>query len=554
VPGDDVDELTQLPKHFESNAIHIRGLIVSGYTEAYSHWNAKCSLGDWLEQNGIPALHGVDTRALTKKLRENGTMLGKIEFEGMPVQLKDPNVENLVAQVSVKQPRVFPSSKKGGPRILAYDCGMKYNIIRYFCRLGVELTVVPFDFELTEERYNEFDGIFVSNGPGNPEMAQATIDQLKRALKFGEDRKSLRAKGLEGRGARTKPIFGICLGNQLLALAAGAKTYKLKYGNRGMNQPCVDLRTTRCYITAQNHGYAVDDESLPPDWNPLFMNANDFSNEGIIHKTEPYFSVQFHPEASGGPMDTPFLFDMFLQAIREARPELTTVSTLMFKTPIVRKCLLVGSGGLSIGQAGEFDYSGSQAIKALKEENIEVVLINPNIATVQTASGFADHVYFVPVTADRVLDVIERSAPTRFSSAWAARRRSTSGANCGTAANCSAWACACWARRLTSSRPRKTASCLRASSRKSTSTAPSRCRQRTRRARWRLPSRLASPCSCAPRTRWAVWARDLLPTRKSSWRSWKRRLPFRRKCSLTRTCGGGRRLSTRWCATATTTA
>jgi hypothetical protein len=218
------------------------------------------------------------------------------------------------------------------------------------------------------------------------------------------------------------------------ALAAGAKTFKLKYGNRGMNQPCIDLRTTRCYITAQNHGYAVDDASLPKDWNPLFMNANDYSNEGIIHKTEPYFSVQFHPEAAGGPMDTPFLFDMFLQvrpgrgaalrsansdaapggglqAIREARPELTTVNTVMFQTPIVRKCLLVGSGGLSIGQAGEFDYSGSQAIKALKEENIEVVLINPNIATVQTQSGFADHVYFVPVTADRVLEVIEKERP-----------------------------------------------------------------------------------------------------------------------------------------------
>jgi carbamoyl-phosphate synthase large subunit len=196
-----------------------------------------------------------------------------------------------------------------------------------------------------------------------------------------------------------------------LALAAGAKTYKLKYGNRGMNQPCVDLRTARCYITAQNHGYAVDDETLPSGWKTLFVNANDHSNEGIMHETEPYFSVQFHPEAAGGPMDTPFLFETFLQSIRDNRPPLLTVPSAMFRPPYVRKCLLVGSGGLSIGQAGEFDYSGSQCIKALKEENIEVVLINPNIATVQTQDGFADHVYFLPVTPERVLEIIEKEKP-----------------------------------------------------------------------------------------------------------------------------------------------
>lgn len=413
VPGWETDDLLKLPKHFESEQIHIRGLIVSGYTEAYSHWNAKMSLGAWLKENNIPALFGVDTRFLTKKLREEGTLLGRIDFgKEVPFEqltFKDPADSNLVAEVSTKQRRVF--NETGSPKILAYDCGMKYNIIRTLVERGVRLEMVPYDFEMTAEVYDSFDGIFVSNGPGNPEMARATITQLERAMAFGEERRLLRERGVEGRTVRTKPIFGICLGNQLLALAAGGKTYKLKYGNRGMNQPCIDLRTTKCYITAQNHGYAVDVESLPKGWKAMFVNANDHSNEGIIHETEPYFSVQFHPEAAGGPMDTPFLFDTFMQCIKAGRPPLCTVPQAMFELPVVRKCLIVGSGGLSIGQAGEFDYSGSQCIKALKEENIETILINPNIATVQTMDNFADHVYFLPVTPERVLEVIEKERP-----------------------------------------------------------------------------------------------------------------------------------------------
>ncbi|KAH9248346.1 carbamoyl-phosphate synthase, large subunit [Batrachochytrium salamandrivorans] len=410
VPGWDLDEDVGLPKNFESKEIHIRGLIVSGYTEEHSHWNAQMSLGKWLADNGIPALFGVDTRFLTKILREEGSLLGRIAFEDVNKPFEDPCLTNLVREVSVKEPVVY--NPTGYPSILAYDCGMKYNIIRTFVRdHNVKLTVVPFDFEMTKDRYDEFDGIFISNGPGNPEMVQETITSIKKCLAFGQERKQLRAQGVSGNASRVKPIFGICLGNQVLALAAGAKTFKLKYGNRGMNQPCIDLRTARCYITAQNHGYAVDDASLPLGWKTLFMNANDYSNEGIIHETDPYFSVQFHPEASGGPMDTPFLFDNFLQSICESRPPLFTVPSLKFKTPILKKCLIVGSGGLSIGQAGEFDYSGSQCIKALKEENIETILINPNIATVQTMDKFADHVYFVPVTPERVLEVILKERP-----------------------------------------------------------------------------------------------------------------------------------------------
>jgi len=398
VPGDDRDEFGVL-KFFESEEIHIAGLIVSDYSQTYSHWNAVQSLGDWLKKHNVPALHGVDTRMLTKLLREKGSALGKIVFDDQPIEgFKDPNKENLVAQVSVKEKRVYNTG--GSPRIVAYDCGMKLNIIREFVKRGVELIVVPYNFNI-EEINNEFDGLFISNGPGDPTMAEETIANIKKVMQLerGDDVR------------RPVPIFGICLGNQLLALAAGGKTFKMRFGNRGANQPAIDLRTTKCYITSQNHGFAVDSNKLPESWKPMFMNANDLTNEGIIHESKPYFSVQFHPEARGGPMDTTFLFDMFITTVQQRAARHTLVPSIMYEVKRVRKCILVGSGGLSIGQAGEFDYSGSQAIKALKEESIEVILINPNIATVQTSDNFADKVYFLPVTAEMVLSVIKKERP-----------------------------------------------------------------------------------------------------------------------------------------------
>merc|ERR1719261_1370109 len=269
---------------------------------------------------------------------------------------------------------------------------MKFNIIRYFVNvLRVKLTVVPWDYDFRKE---EFDGLFLSNGPGNPTHCQQTIDNVRWVI---ENRPGT-------------PVFGICLGNQILALAAGAKTYKMKFGNRGMNQPCVDLRTTRCYITPQNHGFAVDTETLPTGWMPLMVNANDGSNEGIINRVRPWFSVQFHPEACGGPTDTSFLFTYFMRSISD--PSSTPVTTMPYTLPEThRKVLVLGSGGLTIGQAGEFDYSGSQAIKALKECGVQSVLMNPNIATVQTSWGLADRVYFLPVNVEFVTQVIKRERP-----------------------------------------------------------------------------------------------------------------------------------------------
>jgi anthranilate/para-aminobenzoate synthase component II len=313
----------------------------------------------------------------------------------------DPNKRNLVAEVSTKS--VVTYGAGNSPSIIAYDCGMKFNIVRFFVDThNVKLTVVPFDYDLEANPANvQWDGLFLSNGPGDPNMCPQTIRSIKYAL------------GLDP----PRPIFGICLGNQLLSLAAGASTYKLKYGNRGLNQPCIDLRTGRCYVTPQNHGFAVDSGTLPPNWKPLFINANDLSNEGIIHTDKPFFSVQFHPEASGGPLDTSFLFDKFVGHVRRISQPLVLQDGLMYQKKTYKKVLLVGSGGLSIGQAGEFDYSGSQCIKALKEEGIEVILINPNIATVQTSTEKnevtpgADSVYFLPIRPQVVMDIIHKEKP-----------------------------------------------------------------------------------------------------------------------------------------------
>lgn len=278
-------------KFYESEQLQITGLIIADYSDEYSHWNASESLGQWLHRSGIPGLTGIDTRALTQRIRERGAMPGKIEFEGEPVEFKDPNRENLVAEVSTTQKVIYGNGSK---RILLVDCGVKYNIIRHFLKRDTTVIRVPWDHDFSQESY---DGLFISNGPGDPKMCTDTIHHLRGALD------------------RDQPIFGICLGNQLLALASGADTYKLKYGHRSHNQPVLMKGTNRAFITSQNHGYAIDDESLGDEWETLFFNLNDHTNEGMRHKSRPVFSVQFHPEASSGPTDTEYLFDEFLNLI-----------------------------------------------------------------------------------------------------------------------------------------------------------------------------------------------------------------------------------------------
>ncbi|RZJ61515.1 MAG: carbamoyl-phosphate synthase (glutamine-hydrolyzing) small subunit, partial [Hymenobacter sp.] len=262
------------------------------YSEEHSHWNAAKSLGDWLKEYNIPGIFGVDTRMLTKKLREKGAMLGKIVAE-TDVPLHDPNLDNLVAQVSPAGVQHYGS---GQHKIVLVDCGTKTNIIRCFLERDVELIRVPWDYDFTTLDY---DGLFLSNGPGDPKMCAPTIQHLHAALQ------------------QDKPIFGICLGSQLMGLAAGGDTFKLKYGHRSHNQPVKLTGTQHCYITSQNHGFAVDTATLPAEWDMLFENLNDGTCEGIKHKTKPFFSTQFHPEAAGGPQDTEFLFDDFLKAVVE---------------------------------------------------------------------------------------------------------------------------------------------------------------------------------------------------------------------------------------------
>ncbi|PHH68796.1 hypothetical protein CDD82_267 [Ophiocordyceps australis] len=421
-----------MPAYFESCQIHVAGLVTASYCgEHFSHFLAASSLGTWLKEQGIPAMYGVDTRALTKKIRQQGSMLGKMRLHthnaapidnalhGAPVDLFDamnwtnPNKQNLVAEVSIEAPKLYkpPHSVStrchpcGRPiRILCIDVGMKFNQLRCFLKRGVEVMVCPWNHQPADE---EYDGLFISNGPGDPAILDVTVRNLRAAL---EQNKT--------------PVFGICLGHQLLARAAGAQTVKMKFGNRGHNIPCTSMVSGRCYITSQNHGYAVDASSLHIDWRELFVNANDGSNEGIMHAAKPYFSVQFHPESAPGPRDTEFLFDVFVDTVDKcAQDQALLQRPVVFPgglvedndkahpRVLVKKVLVLGSGGLSIGQAGEFDYSGSQAIKALKEEGICTVLINPNIATIQTSRGLADKVYFLPVNAEFVRKVIHFERP-----------------------------------------------------------------------------------------------------------------------------------------------
>ncbi|MCQ2200964.1 MAG: glutamine-hydrolyzing carbamoyl-phosphate synthase small subunit [Bacteroidales bacterium] len=294
VPKDDKDE-NGLPKFYESDRIHITALVISDYSWEYSHWNAKQSLSDWLKEYKVPGIYGVDTRALTKHIRETGAILGKIIVDDEDVEFHDPNKDNLVAQVSIKEPKTYGNGKH---KIVMVDTGAKYNILRCLLKRDTTVVRVPWDYDFTQIDY---DGLMLSNGPGDPQMCKATIENIKKAIKIG------------------KPIFGICLGNQLLGLASGATTYKLPYGHRAHNHPVIRCGSTQCYITSQNHGFAIDNNSIPEGWEPSFVNINDGSNEGIRHKTLPYFSSQFHPEASSGPTDTEKFFDEFIENIEKSK-------------------------------------------------------------------------------------------------------------------------------------------------------------------------------------------------------------------------------------------
>ncbi|PVU88653.1 hypothetical protein BB559_005476 [Furculomyces boomerangus] len=290
-----------LLEHFESEQIQCAGIVVSDVATKYSHWNAVESISEWCDRSGIPAITGVDTRALVHLLRGQGSTLSALNVGSSPLefggefQWRDPTAGNLVAQVSIKSPKIY--NPTGTVNIGLIDCGAKGNIIRLLCQRNARVTVLPWDYDFIPH-LNEFDGLFISNGPGSPSHCTTTVKYLQQAFKVYK-----------------KPIFGICMGNQLLGLAGGFQVYKLPYGNRGHNQPVIDLSNKKCVITSQNHGYALDDTKVPPGWERSFTNANDGSNEGIRHSTLPYWSVQFHPEAKGGPLDTNYMIRDFIDNV-----------------------------------------------------------------------------------------------------------------------------------------------------------------------------------------------------------------------------------------------
>ena len=443
----------RLPAFAESNKIWPASLIVDEASTHHSHWQAMSSLSTWLKNQNVPGLESIDTRMLTKKIRQTGSKIAVIvpdlansiiieefrfttdsltlqprvvhsqvrHFSDEQFAMNDPNRSNLVAQVSTS--KVLTINETGEPRIAVIDVGVKANQLRNLAIRGFCIDVLPWNHSIVDE-IKKYSGIFISNGPGNPEMAQVVVNSIKSILEL----------------PFVVPIFGICLGHQLLARAIGLKTSKMLYGNRGHNLPCRFGQTERCFVTSQNHGFAVEVDDLPSDWIKLFTNVNDDSNEGLAHVSKPYFSVQFHPEHNAGPQDMSFLFDIFASYINNmstasVKGEITRHLSMkcngigsddISSPPVIyelngecesklivkpKKVLILGSGGLSIGQAGEFDYSGSQAIKALKEEQIQAVLINPNIATVQTDPSMADKVYFLPITFEYVVGVIEWERP-----------------------------------------------------------------------------------------------------------------------------------------------
>lgn len=298
VPPFTFDKQMGLPDFMESDRIYASALIVSDYSEQYSHWNAVESLGEWLQREKVPGITGIDTRELTKVLREHGVMMGKILFDDEPSNVPEADYEgvNFVDRVSVKE--IVRYNEGAGRKVVLVDCGVKANIIRELIQRGVEVVRVPWNYDYTDM---EFDGLFLANGPGDPDMCSEAVEIIRKQMSRSR-----------------KPICGICMGNQLLSKAAGATIYKLKYGHRGHNQPVRMVGTEKCFITSQNHGYAVDARTLDKDWEELFVNMNDASNEGIRHKENPWFSSQFHPEACSGPVDTEFMFDKFVETLKQS--------------------------------------------------------------------------------------------------------------------------------------------------------------------------------------------------------------------------------------------
>jgi carbamoyl-phosphate synthase large subunit len=380
VPDDSRDEF-HLPRHFESERIQVAGLVVSTLSHDTSHWEAERSLHGWLEQHGVPGLAGVDTRELAKRIREEGAMLAKLVPDGEDVDWHDPNLTNLVASAGVREPVEYGTD---GPRVVLVDTGAKANIVRSLVRAGARVLRVPWDYDFHGE---QFDGLFLSNGPGDPKLADATIGHVRKALEL------------------KVPTFGICLGNQLLALAAGADTYKLKFGHRSQNQPCIEVgtRLLRHVAEPRFRRRRID----PPGRLALVVRQCERRDQRGHPARVDSRAQRAVPSRGDARADR---YGLPVPAIRGDTP-VNVPPAAAGELNLPKSVLILGSSALKIGEAGEFDYSGSQAIKALKEEGIRTILVNPNIATIQTSEYLADDVYFLPVTPEFVRRVIEKERP-----------------------------------------------------------------------------------------------------------------------------------------------
>ena len=413
----------ELDNNYECDRPVLSAIIIKEYTHNGSHYDNWKSLDKWCLENKVIGISGIDTRKLTQIIREEGDCCARIYPINLigtrKVSFLNIGELDLVSSVSCKE-KIFYSSNINLPnldkkkQIILFDCGCKNSQIITFLNRGIDVLRVPNSYIPTSNELHEYDGIFLSNGPGNPETNIKLINFLKKLIQNGYE----------------KPIFGICLGHQLMGLSQDITIEKMKYGNRGQNIPVEYIfsngnESQRCLITSQNHGYCLSNTSIEnhSNWRVMFKNANDSSNEGFCHNNKPYFSVQFHPEGRPGPEDANFLFDIFhlllmdntLNVSSLVESKLKLVNCVELKTQenkIIKKegkVLIIGSGGLSIGQAGEFDYSGSQAIKAFKEEGLETLLVNPNIATIQTS--IADKVFYTPITKEFITQIIEKERP-----------------------------------------------------------------------------------------------------------------------------------------------
>eukprot|EP00158_Paraphelidium_tribonemae_P002867 Partr_v1_DN25737_c0_g1_i1_m74656 putative carbamoylphosphate synthase len=292
-----------LPRHFESTRIQPAAIVVGCLSEEFSHWSAVKSLAEWCAEEGVPALTGVDTRELTQVLRDYGSTSGRLIRDGLqPSEMPefvDPNARNLVADVSTRTVQIFNRQANPRARIGLIDYGSKANIIRCLCDLGAEVHMIPHDMDVSNDP--AYDGFFMSNGPGNPVHAKKAIEIAKKLL------------------SQDRPLYGICMGNLIMGMAAGYPVHKLRFGNRSHNQPALDLLTGHGVMTSQNHGYALVDDNAPKGWQTLYRNIHDQSNEGIMHTSKPFKSVQFHPEARGGPEDTMSFFEDFMEKVDEIK-------------------------------------------------------------------------------------------------------------------------------------------------------------------------------------------------------------------------------------------